>query len=417
MTLFFFLRLVGDLSLFYAVANAFLCMTSCDVTFVPLIVLSLCGALAYFIAQKKEALRFLPILLMPLALIGVGDLVTALIILASAIYVAVCVVRKIFVIDYDDRLSFLSLAVKALIASVFPMLLFIWDRELPRFVPFVLTLAISTLLLTQALRHDPKVFSQRRFRTASLLIAVGLLLLILLISSPEFLRLVAMIPGLIYEWIISPIILLFSYIVGGIVYLIIQPIMEMISPYIAENLDSLGNMFGSQDSFFDSMHDFVNTPTTSILDVVKPIVTLAIVVAVLVFLTRLLKRGYHRFRYNSIKETRSTITEKRSFQEEAPLDLFPPADPRKAVRYYYRQFLKICRRHGYVLEKSDNSATVESGAKYIFRPEKFSILSHLRQIYIKARYSEHHVTDQDVEQIKKDYEALKQESGELDSRM
>ena len=27
------------------------------------------------------------------------------------------------------------------------------------------------------------------------------------------------------------------------------------------------------------------------------------------------------------------------------------------------------------------------------------------------------VTDQDVEQIKKDYEALKQESGELDSRM
>ena len=113
---------------------------------------------------------------MPLALIGVEDLVTALIILASAIYVAVCIVRKIFVIDYDDRLSFLSLAVKALIASVFPIFLFIWDFEkLPRFVPFVLTLAISTLLLTQALRHDPKVFSQRRFRTASLLVTAGLL--------------------------------------------------------------------------------------------------------------------------------------------------------------------------------------------------------------------------------------------------
>lgn len=413
MTLFFFLRLVGDLSLFYAVANAFLCMTSCDVTFVPLIVLSLCGALAYFIAQKKEALRFLPILLMPLALIGVGDLVTALIILASSIYVAVCIVRKIFVIDYDDRLSFLSLAVKALIASVFPMLLFIWDRELPRFVPFVLTLAISTLLLTQALRHDPKVFSQRRFRTASLLVTAGLLLIILIISSPEFLRLVAMIPGLIYEWIIAPIILVFSYVVGGLVYLISRPL----SGLFASRPDTKLKTFEFQDGFMELIFSFVNTPTTSILDVVKPIVTIAIVVAVLVFLTRLLKRGYHRFRYNSIKETRSTITEKRSFQEEAPLDLFPPADPRKAVRYYYRQFLKICRRHGYVLEKSDNSATVESGAKYIFRPEKFSILSHLRQIYIKARYSEHHVTDQDVEQIKKDYEALKQESGELDCRM
>ena len=319
MTLFFFLRLVGDLSLFYAVANAFLCMTSCDVTFVPLIVLSLCGALAYFTAQKKEALRFLPILLMPLALIGVEDLVTALIILASAIYVAVCVVRKIFVIDYDDRLSFLLLAVKALIASVFPMLLFIWDRELPRFVPFVLTLAISTLLLTQALRHDPKVFSQRRFRTASLLVTAGLLLIILIISSPEFLRLVAMIPGLIYEWIIAPIILVFSYVVGGLVYLISRPL----SGLFASRPDTKLKTFEFQDGFMELIFSFVNTPTTSILDVVKPIVTIAIVIAVLVFFSKLLKRGYHRFRYNSIKETRSTITEKRSFQEEAPLDLFP----------------------------------------------------------------------------------------------
>ena len=59
MTLFFFLRLVGDLSLFYAVANAF-CMTSCNVTFVPLIVLSLCGALAYFTAQKRRRCAFCP---------------------------------------------------------------------------------------------------------------------------------------------------------------------------------------------------------------------------------------------------------------------------------------------------------------------------------------------------------------------
>lgn len=414
MILFFFLRIVGDLSLFYAVANAFLCMTSCDVTFIPLIVLSLCGALSYFLVQKKEALRFLPILLMPLALIGVEDKVTALIVLISAIYVVMLIVRKIYVIDYDDRLSFLSLAVKALIASIFPMLLFIWDLDLlPRFVPFVLTLAISTLLLTQALRHDPKVFSQRRFRTASFLVAAGLLLIILIISSPEFLRLVAMVPGLIYEWIIAPIILICSYVIGGIVYLISLPLGNLFT----SRPDTKLKTFEFHDGFMELIFKFVNTPTTSILDVIGPIVTIAIVVGVLVLLSRLLKKGYHRFRYNSIKETRTTITEKRHFEEDAPLDLFPPSDPRKAVRYYYRKFLKVCRHCGYVLEKSDNSATVERGAKYIFRPEKFFILSHLRQIYIKARYSEHEVTRQDVEEIKKDYEALEKESSDLEHRM
>lgn len=175
---------------------------------------------------------------------------------------------------------FLSLAVKALIASVFPIFLFIWDFEkLPRFVPFVLTLAISTLLLTQALRHDPKVFSQRRFRTASLLVTAGLLLIILIISSPEFLRLVAMIPGLIYEWIIAPIILVFSYVVGGLVYLISRPL----SGLFASRPDTKLKTFGFQDGFMELIFSFVNTPTTSILDVVKPIVTIAIVIAVLVF--------------------------------------------------------------------------------------------------------------------------------------
>ena len=227
MTFFYFLRLLGDLSLFYAVANAFLCMTSCDVTFVPLIVLALCGALSFFLFQKKEPLRFIPFILIPAAFIGVQDTVTGFIVLASAVYVAICVIRKVFVVDYDDRLSFLSLAVKLLLACILPMLLFIWDRELPRFVPFVLILMVSTFLLTQALRHDPRVFTQRRFRFTSLLIAVCILAVVLLISSPEFLKLVSLIPGLMYNWIIAPILMLFAYILGGLIYFVIKPIMEM----------------------------------------------------------------------------------------------------------------------------------------------------------------------------------------------
>ena len=44
MSLYFILKMAGDLSLLYAAANAFFCMTSCDVSFLPLLVLSCCGS-------------------------------------------------------------------------------------------------------------------------------------------------------------------------------------------------------------------------------------------------------------------------------------------------------------------------------------------------------------------------------------
>lgn len=416
MTFFYFLRLLGDLSLFYAVANAFLCMTSCDVTFVPLIVLALCGALSFFLFQKKEPLRFIPFILIPAAFIGVQDTVTGFIVLASAVYVAICVIRKVFVVDYDDRLSFLSLAVKLLLACILPMLLFIWDRELPRFVPFVLILMVSTFLLTQALRHDPRVFTQRHFRFTSLLIAVCILAVVLLISSPEFLKLVSLIPGLVYNWIIAPILMLFAYILGGLIYFVIKPIMEMVSPHIGSNLDQMSNLFGSQDSFLEGMEDFVNTPNTSVMEVIKTILTIVVVVAVVIFLAKLIGRGYHRFRYTSAKESRTRITETHREREAPPLDLFPPADTRKAVRYYYRKFLRICLRMGYPLDDSDNSAIIEQNAKRMFRPESFSSLSSVRKIYIKARYSEHKVTESDVNQIKQDCDVLRKECDQMEKR-
>ena len=47
MSLYFILKMAGDLSLLYAAANAFFCMTSCDVSFLPLLVLSCCGGLLH----------------------------------------------------------------------------------------------------------------------------------------------------------------------------------------------------------------------------------------------------------------------------------------------------------------------------------------------------------------------------------
>ena len=67
MSVYFILKMAGDLSLLYAAANAFFCMTSCDVSFLPLLVLSCCGGLGLFLNSKKPILRYLALLPAPLA--------------------------------------------------------------------------------------------------------------------------------------------------------------------------------------------------------------------------------------------------------------------------------------------------------------------------------------------------------------
>ena len=83
MSLYFILKMAGDLSLLYAAANAFFCMTSCDVSFLPLLVLSCCGGLGLFLNSKKPILRYLALLPAPLAFFGVNSTFTGVIILIS----------------------------------------------------------------------------------------------------------------------------------------------------------------------------------------------------------------------------------------------------------------------------------------------------------------------------------------------
>ena len=77
MSLYFILKMAGDLSLLYAAANAFFCMTSCDVSFLPLLVLSCCGGLGLFLNSKKPILRYLALLPAPLAFLGGNSTFTA----------------------------------------------------------------------------------------------------------------------------------------------------------------------------------------------------------------------------------------------------------------------------------------------------------------------------------------------------
>jgi hypothetical protein len=69
------------------------------------------------------------------------------------------------------------------------------------------------------------------------------------------------------------------------------------------------------------------------------------------------------------------------------LELLPPRDPRAAVRYYYRKFLRLCQKQGLMPDTSHTSLDIQVMAKKLL-PSQEAAITELRRLYLPARYDE-----------------------------
>lgn len=413
----FLLKMLGDLSLLYAAANSILLPADCDISsFAPAVILSLCGALGYALNGKNTKLRFLSLVPMPLVFVlyHAGNLITLLVILVSCAYVVLCVAMPRFELSHEERTGFLSISWKVLLVCLLFRIFFLSSGDAgPAFVPYVLICAVSTLTLTQMLRHDEKILNQPRFRLLSLGLTAALLLLIAFISSPAFLSFVLSAAKFLYHWTIMPLLLLLSYLLGSVILLVAK---LLPSPtWQNKNInDILPNFSLSEDNTLKNIEPVANPGFEAVF---RSLFAVAVVVLIVVFFVRMLRKRKYTQRDSSIKETRGRINQNRKFREKASADLIAPKEPRQAVRYYYRRFLRTCKRMGSPFSEDMNSKMVAQRAAETLTGEYKPQLENIRNVYIKARYSQHDIDRKDVQTIKENYQQIKKAADDLEKRL
>ena len=87
--------------------------------------------------------------------------------------------------------------------------------------------------------------------------------------------------------------------------------------------------------------------------------------------------------------------------------LLAPRDPRAAIRWHYRKFLRHCQNKNLPLTRFMNSADINNLA------HKEAVANHretdpLRDLYVTARYSENPVTEADARQAKELVKRIKE---------
>lgn len=419
MTYCFFFKMLGNLSLFYFIINCLLCMFQKGVSILPVFILALASALGFFLNEKKAKLRYLSILLMPLALITTSDIIGVVVVSVSIVYCALCIVQSRFLLSYEERLEFFLMFPKVFFVCFF-MIMFSsvyysdqFANTVSFLMNFLLVFMISTILMTQILRHDISVIVKPKFRMTCIGIFVGITLAILFIKFKFFLSTLAFIFKTVYSMVIIPVFMFIAKIIGSVIWFIIEPFYETLHNIMLEGIAQLNGrplVSDGIDPFWDSMlKDFISEPTSSFSDFFHGILSLVIIISCIVLFVRLIKKINHRIHYSRAQISRSTLSGKEQIKEDIPLDLAPPGEPRKAVRYYYRCFLRTCKTLGLLFSPDANSFIVTRDAREYFQEESLHKLYEMRDIYIKARYSKHQIKSNDVNQIKLLYEELSQE--------
>ena len=402
MTLCYFLKLLSELSLLFVVADCFLSVAAVGVeSLIPAVFFAAVGAVAYWMDEKhsNKTKFLLPLLLIPMFLFG-ESFGTYLAIGLGALYVGMMIWQKRYYMDHDSQADFFRIGMFAAGGLSIPFVLLM---KIDFIAPFVLLYLMSGIFGLRLMRQDASIFNETRFRVLNLLSVAGIVLLAVLISSDWFLGLAGMILGKIYDVLVIPIFYVIYACGYALYYLFIEIIFAGGYGDTTKKLN-FGDM-SMPDEMKDALLGEEQVNGEPFLMLLKGVFLIVGILLVLLLVYRNSKSRNSRSK-DSAREARTSVTMIRP-EEKIYADHIAPREPRAAVRYHYRNFLRLCLSLGQEFPRHYTSQHIENMTIGNFDKET---LKSMRKTYIRARYSEHDITKDDVSSIKAQVKKLKSEA-------
>ena len=393
------LRILTELSFYYAFASFVAVGSGSRYALLGLLVQTLCGTLSAML--NKKVIRL--VALLPMAVLWLlPDLALAdtLLFIPAAAYLVWQAHDGSSALEWGRQVELFSVFWKVYAAFACLMLLTGMAAQLSRAsLPIALIMLVASVLLMRSLRHDPETYCQKWYQLCNAATVAVVMAAAAVISSDVFLNtcLSALSAG--YKGIVLPLLMLglsvFFYILQGLAWLV-----SLLNIQLPENenppelqLKGIAEELG-----------IVDLATESPLGKEFMIFLCVVAVSVLLyFFFRWMKRlGWGVKQPPEVREERINIVS----DEDNTTQKVRLGGAVQRVRAQYRKFLKLYVSVGGELDPTHTSLDVERDAKKKrFDP---SAAEELRSIYIRARYAEQ-AEGQDVSRAKELYALMKKE--------
>lgn len=399
-----FMKIAADLALYYTFAGFFAALfgASSGVMLLILAAQAVIFTLSYA-ARGVGRRRFLPLLLLALCwLVPGAGLADRIVIAPPALYTVYLAAKNIYEPDRFQQADIFSVFWKVMAGfSVFCALFGKTELVKSMVLPAGLIVLVCSVLLMRSLRHEPQVYCQVRYQAMNVLLICAACVCTLILSSDAFLGTCLMILRTVYNWVISPVLMLVIYLIILIVQVFIWLFSffefgELVSPDRegAMEMPDFQELLGLEQSGQSAAGQWLDR-------IAAAIVILAAAAVVILVFRALSKRKIARQSARAAREVRTGLTQRK----ERPDDI-PAGSPAGRVRAQYRKFLKLFSAQALEREKSDTSLDISRRCRGTFDDQS---VGELRSLYIEARYGGR-ATREDVQRAKKLYTEIKKSS-------
>lgn len=380
------LRMLVDVSFFSAFAGLIAVKCGGSGAFWGMLIQCLCFGLSY-LGRDKRVLRML--FLLPMCLCWVihrGSLADCILMLPSAAYVIWLVWKNDYVLEQDRQRRLFDVFWKILVVFTLVALL-VGGRKVISAVtiPYALVMLIASVLLLRALRHDPKIYCQKKYQLINVSAVIGVIVAAALFSSKTFLNACAAAWKAFFEYVLQPIL---KFLLD-IFLLLIWGISKLFSMLSLERKELQEKEVPEIDlSGMEELLDeeFKQREPSEVLRILGIVLLVAAVILLLILFFRWMnKRDGYSAAQSTAEDEREVLSVSRRQTKKRE------TTPVRKIRAQYRGFLKWCAGLGITPERGSTSLDVHKQVDLI--SEHGAASEQIRELYIKARYAE--LADQD----------------------
>lgn len=265
-------------------------------------------------------------------------------------------------------------------------------------VPYFALYILSGIFLMRVLRAEGKLSS---VRSAAILLSVLAAAVLITVFRAQNLFVAAI--GYLYKYVIAWILGGLAVIIAGIGYALYYLFKAAFSLFRGEPVQIDVDIEGiAQEIIGEEIMQSQGASLGWLKAVLLALAALAVVLIVFLIFRSLLGDKQSSKKESAYQVGQERL-EKMSYKKSAAM--FRPKEPRLAVRWYYRKYLKEGVSRGALLLPSDTSERVLIKYESLFEGDSSA---GLREAYIKARYSQREqVTGGDVAQVQELWKNLK----------
>lgn len=375
------LRMLADVSFFFTFAGFIAVKCGGTGALAGALLQCLCFGLSY-LGGNRRWLRLLCLLPMGLGwYFARGSLADCIVLAITAVYVIWLVFRKDYVLDQERQQTLFGVYWKILIGFVLiTSLLGAGSVMVRASMPYAIIMLIASILLMRSLRHEPRVYCQRKYQLVNLGAVAAVGGAAWLISRPAVLNACAAAIKAVYNGIIRPILqLLLTALlaviwgIGQLAALLFRGGEKELPQKEQVELD-LSGMEGILPE------DMELKEPSQLLRALGIVVLAAVVIVLLILFFRWLskRRGQETEAVRTGDERETLPLNRRAAKKKE-------SSPVRSIRAQYRRFLKYCAALGVEQKKSSTSRDIHNRVEILSGPVEIS--NRIRELYIRARYA------------------------------